>query len=597
MCGIAGMFMRESVPDLHVFDKLFMWSEKRGTDGFGATVIKRHPRFDKPIYTFKSVEPYSACYEQVHDFLDSCNLEVGDLVLAISRAAPETESRSTEGNMQPITHEDEKLVLVHNGAISNAVYWDIRNEAENEEYYGDDAYSTQIDSEAIVFSYLLAEKNIKKAMERISGGVAALMYDGNKDCLYIINDFKPIAHGYIRGVGYILASDNDCIGEIIQSYTGCERDGICLWENWYHHYLGGGRVKQVDLDSGFVQNIKYSPRFMTQSWDSNNPKPILTDVNFSPSTDQHVRATVIEPGNLCLVSCSGGMDSSLTLAILAMSGFKNIVACHFKYGHRGQDAEHLAVKNVVAELNAWGFDVKLKVFDIETLVTSIDSDSMLIDPEAKITTGTAEGLKKLDAWVCGRNMFFLNTMAAYAEAQTMKHEYEKVFLLGGFLNLTESGHYPDNSEYFVSSALEYFKYATLIGHRIKPLYCLSNLMKSDQFALIKAFGMQQMYKHTISCDRPTVEWRKDGSIPRNCSYNGIPACGSGLLSYWASQMVGLNDMEIRNFYEVDEPYEAHKPAHLGEGELVKVIPDIIDRIMIPEENKQTLLQKFKEVYR
>jgi 7-cyano-7-deazaguanine synthase in queuosine biosynthesis len=296
------------------------------------------------------------------------------------------------------------------------------------------------------------------------------------------------------------------------------------------------------------------------------------------------------------------MDSSLTLAILAMAGFKNIVACHFKYGHRGQECEHRAVQNVVAELNDWGFDIKLKVFDIDRLVSSIDADSMLIDPDAKITTGTSEGLKKLDAWVCGRNMFFLNTMAAYAEAQTMKHEYEKVYLLGGFLNLTESGHYPDNSEYFVSAALEYFKYATLIGHRIKPLYCLSNLMKSDQFALIKAFRMQHMYKHTISCDRPMMKIGPEDhpeyamGEPANCSYNGIPACGSGLLSYWASKMVGLDDMEIRNFYNVEEPYEAHKPAHLGEGELVKSIPDIIDRILIPEENKKELLRRYEKEF-
>jgi 7-cyano-7-deazaguanine synthase in queuosine biosynthesis len=570
MCGIAGLYIRESVPSGKILDMLFSKTEERGTDGFGLVIVKRST--GKEFKVFKSVKPYSECHLDVRDFINEVKIEIGDLILAISRAAPETESETTEDNMQPIMNGS--LALVHNGAISNKIYKQIRHEAEQK--YGANYYSTEIDSEAIIHSYILAERNIKDAMERISGGVAAMMYDQTKDCLYIINDFKPIAHCYIRGVGYFLSSDNDSLGEIVEEYTNCNRDGICVWENWYHHYLSGGRIKQVDLDSGFTQNIKYSPRFITQTWDSNNPKEVEHDDN-----------------SLCMVSTSGGMDSSLTLSILAMSGFKNIVACHFKYGHRGQDSELVAITDVVNKLNEKGYHVTLKVFDMEGLFTSIDTSSMLIDPNAKVTTGTAEGLKKLDAWVPGRNMFFITTMAAYAEALVMEHDYDKVHLLGGFLNLTESGHYPDNSEYFLSSALDHFKYATLIGHRIKPMFCLSNLMKSDQFALIDAFDLRDVYSHTISCDRPSIV---DG-IPRNCSKDGMPACGSGLLSYWASKMVGLDDMKIRNFYEVDDKeYQAHLPGHLSsETVLEKDIPSIINRILIPKENKNRLHDLYIEI--
>jgi hypothetical protein len=58
--------------------------------------------------------------------------------------------------------------------------------------------------------------------------------------LYVVNDFKPIAHGYVRGLGFFLHSDNDALGEVIQSITGCTRDGVAMWETWYHHYLSGG---------------------------------------------------------------------------------------------------------------------------------------------------------------------------------------------------------------------------------------------------------------------------------------------------------------------------------------------------------------------
>ena len=177
-------------------------------------------------------------------------------------------------------------------------------------------------------------------------------------------------------------------------------------------------------------------------------------------------------------------------------------------------------------------------------------------------------------------------MATYAEAEVMKHDYETVNLLGGFLNLTESGSYPDNSEYFLDSALNLFKYGTLIGDRIKPMYGLSNLMKSDQFALIKAFKMDHIYSNTISCDRPTLS---DDGVPMNCSKNGLPACGSGLLSYWASKMVGMDDMKMRNFYEVEDDYVPHRPKHMDNGVVLeKDVLKIIDRILIPEDKKDRL---------
>ena len=298
---------------------------------------------------------------------------------------------------------------------------------------------------------------------------------------------------------------------------------------------------------------------------------------------------------LCLVSCSGGLDSSSTLAMLKLAGYENVVACYFNYNHRGGDCEKLAITNVVDELTAKGMPVTLKEFDLSGIYEAMGSKdiSMLENPEAEVTTGTAKGLKTLHAWHPGRNMMFMTVMASYAESLVMKHGYDKVYLLGGFLNLTESGHYPDNSEYFLQSCLELFNYGTLIGNRITPLYGLSNLMKSDQWELIKHFDLWDVIKHTISCDRPYLYSTSDGdsvSTPHNCMKDGLPACGSGLLSYWSSKMVGIDDMNIRNFYEVDDPdYQPYMPVHINEGKtLDKDIYNIIDRIQIPEDRKSEL---------
>lgn len=149
--------------------------------------------------------------------------------------------------------------------------------------------------------------------------------------------------------------------------------------------------------------------------------------------------------------------------------------------------------------------------------------------------------------------------------------------------------YVDNSEYFLMTQLESFKYSTLIGNRIKPLYGLSDIMKFEQFALINEFKdyLMDAYKYTISCDRAIVD---DNGIARNCMHNGIPACGSGLLSYWASKMVGLDDTKIRNFYECnDDKYHAYIPGHMIKPEARKYdIHQIIDRIHFDKDHLQTL---------
>jgi 7-cyano-7-deazaguanine synthase in queuosine biosynthesis/predicted glutamine amidotransferase len=577
MCGITAFFARESVPDYKHIDTLFKGCERRGTDGFGYTLIRKVDGVRKIFQTFRWPGPYSEVANIVKETIDDLGgLKIGDVIIGIARAAPETEAsvnpKYLNQTVQPIVNEDENICLVHNGAISQRIYQELYDWAADTHEYN---HHSVIDSEAIIASYIKHERNLKDAMEYISGGVAAIMYDEKKDMLYVINDFKPIAHGYVKGLGFFLHSDNDVLGDIIQDITSCTRDGVNLWECYYHHYLSGGRIKQLDLQSGFMQNIKYSPRYVIgKKWDSNNPK-----------------SETKEP--LCLVAASGGLDSSLTLSMLKLAGYNNIIACHFNYGHRGAAAEQMAIENICKEL-----DIECHVIDIEDQMKAIDKTSMLIDDNAEITTGTAAGLKQVDAWVNCRNMQFLTWMCTLAESKVMEYEYSEVYFLGGFLNLSESGHYPDNSEYFLDSFLNFAKYGSLIGNRIKPLYALSNLMKYELFALIKEFKLEDVYRHTISCDRPIVTYPEirfgapvtEKPVARNCMKDGMPACGSGLLSYWGSKMVGLDDMKMRNFYEVDDPdYQAHIPQHIKDQFSKKPdIDNIIDRILLPKDKLDNL---------
>jgi len=296
---------------------------------------------------------------------------------------------------------------------------------------------------------------------------------------------------------------------------------------------------------------------------------------------------------LVLVCCSGGFDSSMTLATLKLAGYENIIACHYKYGHRGQDAEEIAITNVCNEL-----DIKLKIFDIQSLYNTIgiDNISMLQNENAEIITGTVRGLKMTAAWTPARNLLFLTIMGALGEAECMRYDYESIYIAGGMLQLTESATYPDNTPYFFDAVKNSLKYGTLIGDRFKPLYCLSNLMKTEQFLFMKEFGLENVYRHTISCDRPLVLMTLDGidspprPIPHNCMKDGMPACGSGLLSYWGSKMVGMDDMKLRNYYQVDDSdYKAHIPSHIKDQFTKKPkINDIINRILLPDDKLDNL---------
>lgn len=277
MCGIAGMFDRGSSFSLRYRDMIAQSTEKRGQDGFGVVHICRsRPNLilEKKYRIFKSEKPYSeltktedAKWDLWRRILyggESMIPTYKDLTLIISRAAPETEcatdSLNLDKTLQPIINWDEELVLIHNGAISNRI-----RDQLGHSY----TYKTNIDSEAIIASYLRFGRNIKDAMEFICGGVAALLYDGKKDVLYAINDFKPLAVGYLRGQGLILNSIKEDIDAVIEDQFDVKRNGVCCWESFYSNYLPGGFIHEIDLQSGFIKDIQYSPRYMTNVWDSN----------------------------------------------------------------------------------------------------------------------------------------------------------------------------------------------------------------------------------------------------------------------------------------------------------------------------------------
>ncbi|MFW6001913.1 MAG: 7-cyano-7-deazaguanine synthase [archaeon] len=555
MCGIS-CFLKtnNNYIDPKIINQFLEYGKRRGTDGFGLYVKYDYYRFPKDkeyCNKISNVENQQTIVNEA--FSTKSKIQSNYLLITNHRAAPETESEiKSEKDIQPIWDKTCKACLSHNGSVSNYIYQDLYKK------YGDTRVSN-LDSEAILWMYYQKAGKIKQAMESISGGFAFILYDEIKFKLILCSSHNPLYLGYVDGYGFFASSVEDAIWYMISELKGEEinRNNTLIWEDYYCQELPEFTIAEIDLITFKREDIKYEPNYYHPTWNKKieNNRPIT------------------------LVAASGGLDSSTTLAMLQQAEL-NPVAVHFKYGHRGQNAEEKAIENITDYLQ-----VPLYKFDIEENMKQLDH-GMLTNEDIEITTGTTEGLKTTVAWTVFRNHFFMTYMGALAESLIIDKNYKQVFLSGGFLQLTESGIYPDNSEKFASAGEKFFKFS-IAGTRIKLLYGLCNLLKTDQYFLLNMLGCYDVSKNFISCDRPKLI----NGIPHNCSKNNKPACGSGLLSHWACKMVGLED--LRNYYEITDSYTAYEPNSTFNIKTFD-INKIIDRIIIPEKNKEILRKEIAQ---
>ncbi|RKX65187.1 MAG: hypothetical protein DRP42_05165, partial [Tenericutes bacterium] len=211
MCGIFAFWARESVPSEEVFYWLIKEAEKRGQDGTSFAIIR-----DGEVILTSKFGSVATCVREIKEFM-----KVEDILLLSCRATPETEKETNSDMLQPV--KGDKAILIHNGGVTESVR------------VKDYDYKTEIDSEIILAAYEKHNYNMKQTMEYLSGSFAFVMLDVLKKKLYSVCSFNPLAHMYVKGVGYFLHSNNDALGKALQLMTGCSKDGMNVWENWYHH--------------------------------------------------------------------------------------------------------------------------------------------------------------------------------------------------------------------------------------------------------------------------------------------------------------------------------------------------------------------------
>lgn len=583
MCGIFGCF-KNCVSTLPLIDNYIMnimvdKAKLRGDDGFGFTVnglltsriTDRHTRYEDLVKDGRS------------DF-DRYNSNTGhiDWVLLNCRAKPETEPPTSLTNLQPIMTR--RMVdngmgigsyIVHNGSLSNDFVEQVYRECD----YKPD---TKIDSEA--FTAILLN--------------AYYQYTDNYKNLNLVDFLKQyfkryfsIADGGFAMIGNLIWSDMTNIFVVACKYQPLYELEINIIGVGKYYYLHSVKEALEDVQDYITENLirdneivftlrEFPPYTFKLYIDSPYLKGFTEESKFTPTYSY----PIID--NPCLrkkilVSTSGGIDSTCSL-MMAYNLTKNydeqydIEAVHFKYGHRGQEAEEQAIRKIIDEANKKeDINITLKVVNLESIYKDFFNvkNSQLIDKEANVETGSNDKIKTTIAWVPVRNMLFQTLMYGLAETYILEQGYKDVYIVAGWNQLSEEGFYPDNSTRFTNAMSLASKFGTLVGHRIHNWNICSRLLKSDEWALAKLYDFLDLYQYTISCDCPV----KDKDTYYNC--NG--QCGSTILSQIASKRyIGIKDPRVfkkNPNIVVDKPFEYYEeePVELD----TTIIKEIKNRIL------------------
>lgn len=187
--------------------------------------------------------------------------------------------------------------------------------------------------------------------------------------------------------------------------------------------------------------------------------------------------------------CSGGLDSTVSLAAALKRNLKIILVLFFDYGQKALRNELRSVSKLCRY-----YSLKLKVIRLpllrEITKTALVNKSMRVPSftqKAFNDKGRAHALAS-DVWVPNRNALFINIAAGICDAFRIDR------IITGF-DREEASTFPDNSNVFVKSINKSLQYSTLCKPRV-----VSFTIKLSKPEIVTAgLKLNAPLRHTWSC--------------------------------------------------------------------------------------------------
>lgn len=170
--------------------------------------------------------------------------------------------------------------------------------------------------------------------------------------------------------------------------------------------------------------------------------------------------------NTVLISCSGGLDSTVAICLLKERGF-NVEGVSFNYGSKHNSLENKAAKKICNELG-----VPLYEINIEG-VTKLFESSLLLSG-GTIPEGHYEDSNMKKTVVPSRNLIFLSILAGIAESK------EIPFLAIG---VHQGDHfiYPDCRPEFINA----LRHTIMLSSDFKILDIIAPLLSLNKIDIVK----------------------------------------------------------------------------------------------------------------
>lgn len=299
MCTLAGWIGK--IPEGPFVSGMLDALGLRGRDGI--RVVKIDKRGDLHVKDYDYDERY-----KIHDDLTDDNDYIG--VSMFARAIPSNERYTDTPSqpVQPIISEDGKIIITHNGTISND------KQILTELGISPDTYKT--DSQVLLPMY--NEYNMG-LVNRIEGSFAISLIDLRKNVLFLARNFQPLS--YIKGDSFIawISVPNDTLK---------------------HFY----NVREIPPYSTVafanVFNIAKGDVVYRHDFEMSNKL----------STDKRV-----------LIVYSGGLDSMVTARLYQVLGY-DVTLLHFNYGQKAAEVEAFLTKKFAEKCR-----LKYKIVDVKDL--------------------------------------------------------------------------------------------------------------------------------------------------------------------------------------------------------------------------------------